>query len=126
MEIILDNMPARFIEVDCESIRPRGLVCIHGPNYVNYFLLSGWSTEDCIIFRVDEGRDVREEVGSFLIVALSSLTVKIPEVGFDGSFDLIETFANLALSCFDFCYMIPRQSGSILLVEEGGVPIPCL
>lgn len=61
--------------MDCKSIRPKGLVGFRGPDYIDNFLLRNGSAKSYIIFRVNEKRDVREEVGSFLSVALDSIVV---------------------------------------------------
>jgi hypothetical protein len=47
-------------------------------------------------------------------------------MGFCSSFDLLEPFADLAILCFYFYYVVPGQSSSILPMKIGGVPVPSL
>lgn len=95
VEINFDKMPTSFVKMDCKSIKPRSLICVHGPDNVYDFLLGDWPVESCVFLRVDERRDVGDEVSGFLIVAMSSFSVKIPKVGFGSSFDLVKAFETL-------------------------------
>jgi len=61
--------------MDCKSVRPRGLIGFHGSDYIDNFDLRNGTTKCCIFFRVNEKRDIREEVNNFLVIALDSIVV---------------------------------------------------
>jgi hypothetical protein len=112
--------------VNCESIRPRGLIRFHAPDDFYDFFFSDGLSENHIVFRDDQERDVREEISSIFLIGLGVCGVEMFVVSFSCLFYLAEPFADLPLCCCNFRDVVFRESCSILAMEEGGVTVACL